>query len=123
MRYAMTAVIALAAGAGIMAAADARGINQQSAAPPPAGQMLPGEAMQREFEQWTVRQAQQFLKSQGLYDGTIDGRLGPQTRQAVSSYQLRNGLPDTAKLDDATLTQMSSQGIGVGSSTPQNPNN
>jgi peptidoglycan hydrolase-like protein with peptidoglycan-binding domain len=54
----------------------------------------------------TVQEAQQHLKSQGLYDGAIDGRVGPQTRQALRKFQQQNGLAETARFDQPTLQRL-----------------
>jgi peptidoglycan hydrolase-like protein with peptidoglycan-binding domain len=51
----------------------------------------------------TVKHAQQSLKEQGLYDGAIDGIVGPRTRDAVSRYQRNHNLKQTAMLDRQTL--------------------
>lgn len=41
------------------------------------------------------REIQQALKNAGFYQGTVDGKLGPMTRQAISEFQRVNGLnPD-----------------------------
>jgi peptidoglycan hydrolase-like protein with peptidoglycan-binding domain len=53
-----------------------------------------------------VKQAQSQLQREGLYDGKIDGITGPQTRQAISAYQQREGLRQTATLDRDTLNRM-----------------
>jgi peptidoglycan hydrolase-like protein with peptidoglycan-binding domain len=54
----------------------------------------------------TVQKAQEQLKSQGLYRGPADGRIGPATRTAVSRYQRKEGLPQTAMLDPPTLKHL-----------------
>lgn len=54
----------------------------------------------------TVQEAQQQLKSQGLYDGPVDGKLGAGTRDAIRKYQQQNGLSETAQLDAATLQHL-----------------
>lgn len=61
-----------------------------------------------------VRQAQSELKQQGLYQGRVDGKFGPQTRAAVSQFQRKNGLPQTASLDEQTLNGLN----GASSSSP-----
>jgi len=53
-----------------------------------------------------VKQAQSELQREGLYKGRIDGIVGPQTRQALTQYQQREGLQQTAALDQATLDRM-----------------
>jgi hypothetical protein len=49
-----------------------------------------------------VKQAQILLQEADLYDGAIDGLLGPQTRSAIRDYQTKHGLPTTGELDEAT---------------------
>ncbi|HUH86237.1 MAG TPA: peptidoglycan-binding domain-containing protein [Stellaceae bacterium] len=74
-----------------------------------------------------VREAQQQLQSAGFYKGKIDGIDGRQTRQALMSFQKKNGLPQTGKLDETTMAklQSGSSSSGSGSSTPgaSAPNN
>jgi rare lipoprotein A len=53
-----------------------------------------------------IKQAQESLKTEGLHPGSIDGRLGPRTRQAVRVYQAREGLPQTGVLDAATFGRL-----------------
>ena len=38
---------------------------------------------------------QRGLARVGLYDGAIDGIAGPKTREAISRYQVREGVPAT----------------------------
>ena len=40
----------------------------------------------------TVRQVQRALASAGFYKGAIDGKQGPQTRQAIKEFQRSAGL-------------------------------
>ena len=53
-----------------------------------------------------VEQAQQQLKSQGLYRGQVDGILGPETQTALMQFQRKEGLPQTAQLDQQTLDRL-----------------
>src|SRR4029453_9067797 len=53
-----------------------------------------------------IKQAQESLKTEGLHPGSIDGRLGPRTRQAVRAYQAREGFPPTGVLDAATFSRL-----------------
>lgn len=39
-----------------------------------------------------TREVQHALKSAGFYQGLVDGKLGPQTREAVREFQRINGL-------------------------------
>lgn len=63
-----------------------------------------------------VKQAQTQLKQQGLYKGKVDGIVGPETKTAISEYQKKEGLPQTASLDQQTLQHLMSTS-GSGSST------
>jgi peptidoglycan hydrolase-like protein with peptidoglycan-binding domain len=66
-----------------------------------------------------IRQAQEQLRDQGLYRGSIDGVLGPQTKQAIQQFQSKNGLPVTATLDQQTMNKLlGNTGMGQGSSMP-----
>jgi hypothetical protein len=49
-----------------------------------------------------IRQAQRQLQAEGFTPGSFDGKLGPQTRQALRQYQAKRGLPKTGELDPAT---------------------
>ncbi len=40
-----------------------------------------------------VRQVQQTLWGEGVFDGAIDGIMGPKTKQALQRFQLENNLP------------------------------
>lgn len=61
-----------------------------------------------------IRQAQEALQDQGLYKGQVDGKWGPQTKRAVAQFQKKNGLKQTAQLDQPTLSDLQSNG-GAGS--------
>jgi len=54
----------------------------------------------------TIKQAQQVLQSQGLYQGPIDGVMGPETHTALSHFQRSNGLTQSAELDSATMQRL-----------------
>jgi len=81
----------------------------------------------------SIQQAQQQLRTQGLYNGAIDGQTGPEMRSALLQFQQRNGLPQTGMLDQQTqarLMQSSSNGMNPtptsgssmqGSGTTQTP--
>lgn len=49
-----------------------------------------------------VRWAQVELRERGFYRGSLDGVLGPKTKQALSRFQQHSGLPKTASLDAQT---------------------
>jgi peptidoglycan hydrolase-like protein with peptidoglycan-binding domain len=56
----------------------------------------------------------------GLYNGSLDGVIGPQTKQALLGFQDSNGLKRTATLDQQTADALiGNTGVeGEGSSTP-----
>jgi Putative peptidoglycan binding domain len=51
---------------------------------------------------WRIGQAQERLRAAGFNPGSIDGVLGPQTKEALRRYQASHGLPATGVLDEAT---------------------
>jgi peptidoglycan hydrolase-like protein with peptidoglycan-binding domain len=62
-----------------------------------------------------VRDIQQKLKADNLYNGNIDGLMGPGTRHALAQFQKQNGLPVTANLDRQTRDSL----LGtMGTATP-----
>jgi hypothetical protein len=68
-----------------------------------------------------VRQAQQQLRAQGLYQGSDDGVIGSSTKRSISQFQRRNGLQVTGSLDEATLDRLggpSGQGYGASAGQP-----
>lgn len=68
----------------------------------------------------TLRKAQQSLRDQGFYYGTIDGSPGDETTQAVRRYQIRNGLSVTGQLDAATLQSIAKTGTSA-APAPRSP--
>jgi peptidoglycan hydrolase-like protein with peptidoglycan-binding domain len=53
-----------------------------------------------------LRQAQRQLKALGFDPGTTDGTFGPQTEAALRAYQQAYRLPQTGRLDEATLRSL-----------------
>lgn len=53
-----------------------------------------------------VKDAQKELQHEGLYRGPVDGILGPETKQSIAAYQAREGLQQTATLDQDTVQRM-----------------
>jgi peptidoglycan hydrolase-like protein with peptidoglycan-binding domain len=68
----------------------------------------PGASASATAAQSDVVQAQQALKQKGLYGGPLDGKIGPETRNAISRFQQQNGLKQSAQLDDETLSDLQS---------------
>jgi hypothetical protein len=50
-----------------------------------------------------VTTVQYSLAKLGYYNGPVDGRLGPDTRTALTRYQIDHNLPVTGSLTTATL--------------------
>jgi len=73
----------------------------------PQANMNPGGQQTSQSE---IQQAQQQLKSQGLYRGAVDGVMGPETQTALMAFQREHSLPQTAQLDQQTLSALSGGG-------------
>ena len=54
-----------------------------------------------------IRWAQVELHYMGLYDGSLDGVMGPETKRALAAFQKSNGLGRTATLDQQTADALS----------------
>jgi peptidoglycan hydrolase-like protein with peptidoglycan-binding domain len=66
-----------------------------------------------------IRWAQVELHYMGLYNASLDGVMGPETKRALASFQKSNGLERTATLDQQTADALvGNPGIGQGSSLP-----
>jgi peptidoglycan hydrolase-like protein with peptidoglycan-binding domain len=65
-----------------------------------------------------IRWAQVELHTMGLYNGSLDGVVGPETKQALLGFQESNGLERTARLDqqtaDALIGNTGVEGEGSG---------
>jgi peptidoglycan hydrolase-like protein with peptidoglycan-binding domain len=53
-----------------------------------------------------ITMVQKMLKEKNLYKGDATGKLDPDTREAVKSFQSANGLKNTGTLNRATLEKM-----------------
>jgi murein L,D-transpeptidase YcbB/YkuD len=81
------------------------------------------EAKDRPDESWTkedVRKAQEALKNKGHDPGSIDGVIGPQTRQAIRAFQNASGLKETGSLDSETAKKLGME-RGTASETSSEP--
>ena len=58
----------------------------------------------------TVKKVQRRLKKLGYYKGSIDGDYGNGTKTAVKSFQKKNGLSVTGKVNKNTLNKLNSSG-------------
>ena len=59
-----------------------------------------------------VKAVQQALKDKGHDPGSVDGRMGPKTQQALRDFQEAHGIQATGQLDTKTM-----QSLGVEVST------
>ncbi|HAZ09683.1 MAG: hypothetical protein A2047_03370 [Omnitrophica bacterium GWA2_41_15] len=57
-------------------------------------------------EKPSVQDIQQALKNADLYEGKIDGILGPNTRKAIEAFQSQNGLKVDAKAGPKTWQKL-----------------
>lgn len=71
--------------------------------PRPAGSVAPPVSPVASPRQTLIRQVQERLQAAGFNPGTIDGTMGPQTRDALRWFQNTKGLLATGELDDKTL--------------------
>ncbi len=58
-----------------------------------------------------VRWAQLELRRRGLYQGSLDGVVGPQTQRGLSQFQKIAGLGPTASLDAQTWKALTGSGV------------
>jgi peptidoglycan hydrolase-like protein with peptidoglycan-binding domain len=87
---------------------------QQSQAQP----MQPNEQPQANLSSGQIRQVQQALDQKGFKAGNADGKLGPETKQALQSFQQSQHLQVTGQPDQQTLAKL---GIGGAETTGQAP--
>ena len=120
---ATASVLALGiAGSGVGYAAE----STSSSTTPPASTMQSQSTMPQSTQTQTapvnpsegqIKQVQEQLKSAGLYKGTADGKMGAETKQAISEFQQQHNLTKTGTLDQETMAALSNQGnTGSGSS-------
>lgn len=64
-----------------------------------------------------IKAAQQQLKAAGDYKGSVDGKMGPEMKQALEQFQKQHGLQTTGALDQQTLAALQSNSGQAGSST------
>lgn len=68
-----------------------------------------------------IKQAQQKLQSEGLYNGQIDGIDGHETQQALKQFQQKNSLHQTGQLDEQTAMKLGLNKAIEGSGSSQPP--
>jgi peptidoglycan hydrolase-like protein with peptidoglycan-binding domain len=70
-------------------------------------------------QQWAaqdIKKAQEALKNNGHDPGSMDGVMGPQTRQAIKAFQSASGLKETGTLDRETAEKL---GVEKGTAPPK----
>lgn len=80
--------------------------DQRAAAPAPGARAPATSAYVVPQPSAEVRDAQQRLRTLGLYDGPIDGIWGPATETAIMRFQQHNGFEATGRLDNRTLAEI-----------------
>jgi peptidoglycan hydrolase-like protein with peptidoglycan-binding domain len=80
--------------------------NQMNQAPQANAQTNQYDQGTQQTSEPQVEQAQQQLKSAGLYRGAVDGIVGPETQTALTRFQRQQGLPQTAQLDQQTMNRL-----------------
>ncbi|OGW83248.1 MAG: hypothetical protein A3C47_02125 [Omnitrophica bacterium RIFCSPHIGHO2_02_FULL_51_18] len=62
------------------------------------------------------QQIQTALKNAGLYQGNIDGKIGPRTKKAIEQFQTNNGLKADGKVGPKTWAALEPYLTGTASS-------
>ncbi|MDD5584228.1 MAG: peptidoglycan-binding domain-containing protein [Candidatus Omnitrophica bacterium] len=57
-------------------------------------------------EKPTTEDVQKALKAAGLYEGNIDGKLGPKTKKAIEDFQTQNSLTVDGKVGPKTWEKL-----------------
>ena len=65
------------------------------------------------YSETEIREIQHVLLSRGLYEGEIDGVIGPRTKQAIVAFQRKQGLQATGEIDTRTISAL---GVNIGAS-------
>ena len=55
----------------------------------------------------TPKMIQQALKNAGIYDGKVDGNIGPKTKKSIEAFQSQNGLKADGKVGRKTWKALS----------------
>jgi peptidoglycan hydrolase-like protein with peptidoglycan-binding domain len=73
----------------------------------PSRDALTGDPLRRNDIRW----AQVELRDRGLYRGSLDGIVGPETKRALSQFRKINGLSPSESLDAQTWQALTGSGI------------
>ncbi len=80
---------------------------------------MPGVGAPKPAGTASTREIQQALKSAGFYQGAVDGKMGPKTRQAVREFQRVHGLKDDGKVGKQTWAKLAAYvNMAAGMNTP-----
>lgn len=58
------------------------------------------------FVKPTEKEIQQALKNAGLYDGEVDGKIGPRSQRAIEEFQAQNNLKADGKVGSKTWQKL-----------------
>lgn len=81
------------------------------------GQQQSGGSAQ--LDQNTVRQVQQQLQQQGYDVGQVDGVWGPQSQQALASFQRDQNIQATGRPDQQTMAALGVESDSQQAQTPE----
>ena len=59
------------------------------------------------YEKPSIEKIQEALKNAGFYSGSIDGKLGPKTKDAIETFQTQNNLNADGKVGPKTWARLS----------------
>lgn len=71
-----------------------------------AQQPVAAAAQQATERPSSINEIQQALKNAGLYQGAIDGKMGPMTREAIETFQANNALEVDGKVGPRTWEKL-----------------
>jgi len=71
------------------------------------------------LSQAEIKQAQEALDKKGFKAGSADGKMGPETEQAIKQFQQKEGLQQSGQLDEQTLSALGIQSQNQRSTTGQ----
>ncbi len=91
---------------------DAAPVTQSVSTIPAALEAGTGKALSHDQEIQTA------LKNAGLYNGKIDGKLGPASKRAIEEFQTQNGLKVDGKVGPKTWTALSAHLNTAGAEVP-----
>jgi peptidoglycan hydrolase-like protein with peptidoglycan-binding domain len=114
----MKTVLCLALVGAVMAGpAFARGMQQQSGETQNQPSQMQQQQQRMSMDQETIREVQQKLSQQG-YNIAVDGRMGPNTRQALRQFQMDQGISGSGQLNEQTMAAL---GVETGMQQAQTP--